>query len=68
MIYRYISQDFFSNREVLLPHGNNIIIKNNYMFSSTINPDEEAEVTLRVSVNASPFIPCRFPYRISEHE
>jgi hypothetical protein len=64
----FVSLDFFSNREVLLAHGNNIIIKNNYMFSSTVNPEEESEATLRVSVNASPFLPCRFPYRISEHE
>ncbi len=64
----YISLDFFSNREVLLAHGNNIIIKENYLFSSTVNPNEESEVTLQVSVNASPFLPCRFPYRISEHK
>jgi hypothetical protein len=51
-----------------LQFGNDIVIKGNYMFSSTVNPDEEAEVTLRVSVGASPFLPCRFPYRISEHE
>ena len=64
----FVSQDFFSNREMLLAHGNNVIIKGSYMFSSTVNPEEESEATLRVSVNASPFLPCRFPYRISEHE
>ena len=53
---------------MLLAHGNNVIIKGSYMVSSTGNPEEESEATLRVSVNASPFLPCRFPYRISEHE
>lgn len=38
------------------------------MFSSTVNPDEESEVTLKVSVAAAPFVACHFPYRISEHE
>jgi hypothetical protein len=64
----FLSRDFFSNRELLLQYGNDITIKGNYLFSSTVNPDEETEVTLRVSVGASPFLPCRFPYRISEHE
>jgi hypothetical protein len=64
----FISVDFFSNRQLLLANGNDIVIQGSYMFSSTVNPDEEMEVTLRVSVNASPFLPCRFPYKISEHE
>jgi hypothetical protein len=67
-LHSFLSRDFFSNRELLLQFGNDIVIKGNYMFSSTVNPDEETETTLRVSVGASPFLPCRFPYRISEHE
>lgn len=65
---RFMSTDFFSNRELLLANGNDIVVKGNYLFSSSVNPEEETEVTLRVSVNAAPFVPCRFPYRISEHE
>jgi len=53
---------------MLLPYGNDITIEGGYMFSSSVNPEEESEVTLRVSVAAAPFEPCRFPYRISEHE
>lgn len=64
----YMSVDFFSNRELLLANGNDIVIKGNYMYSSTVNPDEESEITLRVSVNAAPFLPCRFPYKLAEHE
>ncbi len=64
----FTSVDFFSNRQLLLAYGNDIVIKGNYMYSSTVNPDEESEVTLRVSVNAAPFLPCRFPYKLNEHE
>jgi hypothetical protein len=66
--FSYLSLDFFSNRELLLANGNDIVIKGNYLFSSTVNPEQETEMTLRVSVGASPFLPCEFPYRISEHE